>query len=101
MEDLRPKAASPRGTPREGCGSLSPQVKTENKKVLLPKQTVYPVCGDMIVVLDRNRNIFKNDYIYCMIYVTSKQLWYLSKFSRLICITGFHFLIIYVLFCAM
>ena len=36
FEDLRPKAASPRGTPCEGSGSLSPLVrgyKTDTKEV--------------------------------------------------------------------
>ena len=32
FEDLRPKAASPRGTPREGSGSLSPRTQLDGTK---------------------------------------------------------------------
>ena len=36
FEDLRPKAASPRGTPREGSGSLSPLLLVFYTSTLTP-----------------------------------------------------------------
>ena len=43
FDDLRPKAASPRGTPREGSGSLSPQGKVDLESGALDNSAILTI----------------------------------------------------------